>query len=305
MGFVIQHLDDLLKVAAKAKKMKLAVAAAQDEDVLKAVSEAAKMEIVEPVLFGNASEIRDIAERIGMNIDAVELFHCEDFQKSSARAVQAVSSGQADFLMKGLTDTSVLLKEVLNKEAGLRRNRLLSHVMVYSPKAYHKLLLLTDGGMNIAPNLQDKKEIIMNAVEVGRALGIKPVKVACLAAKEKVDHKMDATVDASQLAQAQDKGDYGEDVIVEGPMAFDLAVSKEACKIKKFISPVAGEADVLLVPNIEMGNGIGKTMTYMAQAASAGIIMGARVPIVLVSRADEFETKLYSIALGSMIAMNK
>ncbi len=302
---MIQHLDDLLQIAGKTKKMKLAVAAAQDEDVLKAVSEAAKMKIVEPLLFGNVSEIREIADRIGMDLSSAELIQCEDFQEAAAGAVHAVSSGKADFLMKGLTDTSVLLKAVLKKEAGLRTNRLLSHVMVYSPQAYHKLLLLTDGGMNITPDLQDKKEILMNALEVARALGIVPVKVACLAAKEKVDDKMEATIDAAKLAEAQTRGIYGENVIVDGPMAFDLAVSKEACKIKKFESPVAGDADILLVPNIEMGNGIGKAMTYMAQAASAGIIMGARVPIVLVSRADEFKTKLYSIALGSMIAMNK
>ncbi|RQD70079.1 MAG: bifunctional enoyl-CoA hydratase/phosphate acetyltransferase [Tindallia sp. MSAO_Bac2] len=302
---MIQHLDELLELAGKTKKMKLAVAAAQDEDVLKAVCEAAKLNIIEPVLYGDLSEIREIARKIEMNIDSVEMHHCSDVKEAAAQAVDAVSSGSADFLMKGLVDTSILLKAVLKKDAGLRTERLLSHVMVYSPKTYHKLLMLTDGGMNIAPNLQEKKEILMNAVEVAKALGAEPVKVACLAAKEKVDEKMEATIDAAKLVEEQKKGVFGENVIVEGPMAFDLAISKEASRIKKFNSPVAGEADVLLVPNIEMGNGIGKTMTYMAQAESAGIIMGARIPIVLVSRADEFKTKLNSIALGSMIAMCK
>jgi phosphate butyryltransferase len=282
--------------------MKLAVAAAEDTDVLEALKQAVNAGIIEPLLFGDAEAIKKAAAKIKMDLNEVPVIHCEDHTASAREAVRAVSEGKADFLMKGLLDTSVLLKAVLDKEIGLRTDRLLSHVMIYEPSAYHKLLFLTDGGMNITPTLDEKKMILHNAVQAAAALGVSPVKVACVTAKEKVSDKMEATVDAADLKEMQLNGEFGENVLVEGPIAFDLAVSKEACDIKKFESPVGGDADILLVPTIEVGNGIGKTLTYMAKAPSAGIIMGARVPIVLVSRADTSETKLNSIAFGSLIA---
>jgi len=174
--------------------------------------------------------------------------------------------------------------------------------MVYEVPTYHKLLLLTDGGMNLYPDLEKKEQILRNSADVSRALGNAEIKVACLAAKEKVNPKMPATVDADGLKQKGLAGEFGDDVVVEGPMALDLAISKRAAGIKGYKSPVAGEADILLVPNIEMGNGIGKAMTYFAKSQSAGIVMGASVPVVLTSRADSHEDKLHSIALGSVIA---
>ena len=166
----------------------------------------------------------------------------------------------------------------------------------------HRLLYLTDGGMNRYPDVEEKAKIIDNASAVARAMGNEKIKVAVLAAKEKVNPKMQATVDAAELESLGKEGRFGDDVIVEGPMALDLALSKEAVQVKRFPGEVAGDADILLVPNIEMGNGIGKTITYLAGGKSAGIIMGAKVPVVLVSRADDKDTKLYSIALGNMIA---
>lgn len=301
---MIKNLKELLDEARKQKKMRLAVAAAQDAHVLEAVVAAANDGIIDPVLVGKIDEIEAIAASHNLDISSFKQVPAETLEDAATISVQMVNRGEADFLMKGLIDTSILLKAVLNKEYGLRTDSQLSHVMVYEVPNYHKLLFLTDGGMNIAPSLEEKGKIVKNAVIVGKALGLETVKVAALAAKEKVNPKMPVTVDARALQEQSDAGKFGEGVIVEGPLAFDLAISTEAAKIKKFESRIAGDADVILVPNIEVGNGIGKTMTYIAKAESAGVIMGAKAPIVLVSRADSYTSKLNSIALGSVVAAN-
>lgn len=297
---MIRELKELLSV--KGEKMKLAVVACQDEDVLEAVVESSRLGISQPILIGSLKETREIAEKLDIDISDFELIDEEDLAAAAEIGVRMVSQGKADFIMKGLVDTSILLKAVLNKDWGLRTDSLLSHVMVYDVETYHKLLYLTDGGMNLNPSLEEKKKIIDNSIIVAKAMGYENVKVAALAAKEKVNPKMPATVDAGELKKMSDDGVFGKDVTVEGPLALDLALSKEAAKIKRIESPVAGDADILLVPNIEMGNGIGKAITYLANGKSAGIIMGAKAPVVLVSRADDKDTKLYSIALGNMIS---
>lgn len=302
---MIRNFEELLKTAQRQSKMRLAVAAAQDEEVLVAVCNAAELGIIEPLLVGDEEEIRKIAKEHQLSIDQYEMMDHKALDAAAKTAVSLVSSGKADFVMKGLLDTSILLKAVLDKEIGLRTDRQLSHVMVYQVPAYHKLLFLTDGGMNIAPDLKEKVDITKNAIQVAKAMGIETIKIACLAAKEKVNSKMQATVDADALKQKSQKGEFGKDVIVEGPLALDLAISKEAAKIKKFDSEVAGDADVLLVPTIEMGNGIGKALTYFANAESAGVIMGTKAPVVLVSRADTHKDKLNAIMLGSVIAEKK
>lgn len=299
---MIKKLDELMAVAKGQKRMRLAVAAAEDADVLGAVVAAAKQGIVTPILVGDLAAMDALAEKEGFAIDQFERVASESLEASASIAVQLVSSGRADFLMKGLIDTAILLKAVLNKETGLRTDSLLSHVMVYEVPSYHKLIYLTDGGMNIEPDLEAKAKIIANAVATAKALGAEVVKVACLAAKEKVNPQMPVTVDARALQERGEAGEFGQNVIVEGPLALDLAFSKEAAEVKKFSSAIAGDTDVLLVPNIEVGNGIGKALTYLAKAESAGVIMGAKAPVVLVSRADSYEAKLYSIALGSVIA---
>ncbi len=297
---MIKSLDELLEL--KGNKMKLAVVACQDEDVLGAVVESAEMGISDPILIGSKQETFDFAEKLGLDISTFRFIESSSLEEAAETGVRLVSAGEADYLMKGLVDTSILLKAVLNKEWGLRTDSLLSHVMVYEIGTYHKLLYLTDGGMNLYPDVEEKAKIIDNASAVARAMGNEKIKVAVLAAKEKVNPKMQATVDAAELERLGKEGRFGDDVIVEGPMALDLALSKEAVQVKRFPGEVAGDADILLVPNIEMGNGIGKAITYLAGGKSAGIIMGAKVPVVLVSRADDKETKLYSIALGNMIA---
>jgi len=303
---MIANFQDLIKAAKEQDTMKLAVAAAQDEDVLIAVCNAAEMGLIEPILVGDGEKIKNIANSNNLDISSYQIIEKNDLTEAARASVELVSSGKADFLMKGLIDTSILLKAVLDKEIGLRTDRLLSHVMIYKVPTYHKLLFLTDGGMNIEPTLEEKSMIIKNAVISARALGLKNIKVACLTAKEKVSPKMVATVDADKLKEMGQRGEYGKDVIVEGPIAFDLAVSKEAARIKGFQSEVAGDTDILLVPTIEVGNGIGKSLTYMVpNSESAGVIMGAKAPVVLVSRADSYEAKLNSIALGSVIAANQ
>jgi len=299
----INKLDDLLKLD-NSMKMKLVVVACNDEEVLEAVCESSKLGIAEPILIGDKKKTLLIAKEKNLDIKDYLIIDEKDSIKAAEIGVKMVSKGEANFIMKGLVDTGTLLKAVLNKEWGLRTESLLSHVMIYEIPNYSKLIYLTDGGMNLQPSLEDKVKIINNAVLVAKSLGKDEVKVACLAAKESLDPKMVATVDADQLKTRYEEGKFPEGTIVDGPMALDLAVSSASAKIKGYKSKVAGDADILLVPNIEMGNGIGKSITYFAGGKSAGVIMGAKSPIVLVSRADNHESKLYSIALGSMVASN-
>ena len=299
---MINKLDDMLKKLKGDKRVTLSVAAAHDEEVLLAIKSAVEMEIITPILIGEENKIREISKEINFDLSKFKIINKETIEECAETAVKLVSSGEVDFVMKGLLDTSVILKAVLNKEWGLRTDSLLSHVMVYEVPSYDKLLVTTDGGMNIAPDYDQKVKILKNAIEATKPLGLEHIKVACLAAKEKVNSKMQATVDARALQEAGERGEFGKDVTVEGPLAFDLAVSKEAAKVKGFKSKVSGETDIMLMPTIEVGNGIGKALTYFAGAKSAGIIMGAKAPIVLVSRADSHESKLYSIAYGALIA---
>ena len=300
---MIKKLDDIFnELKSCNEKAVLSVAAAHDEEVLLAVKDACEMNIIKAILIGEEDKIRKIANEIKFDLTDVEVINECDLKLCAEKAVKLVSSGKADYVMKGLLDTSIILKEVLNKEYGLRTDSLLSHIMIYEVPSYHKLLILTDGGMNINPDVSQKKKIVDNAIKAAKSLGIDTVKVACLAAKEKVNPKMQATLDADELKTMCKDRMFGKGAIVEGPIAFDLAVSEEACKIKGYESEVGGDADILLVPNIETGNGIGKALTYMANAKSAGIIMGAKAPVVLVSRADTHESKLYSIAYGAIAA---
>ncbi|CED94775.1 MULTISPECIES: bifunctional enoyl-CoA hydratase/phosphate acetyltransferase [Romboutsia] len=301
---MIKELKDILDILKGEEKVILSVAAAEEKEVLQAVKDAVENQIIEPILVGDKDKIKLISEEINFDLTGIKILNSNSIEESARIAVELVSTKNADFVMKGILDTSVLLKSVLNKDYGIRTDSLLSHVVAYQIENYHKLLLLTDGGMNISPNYEQKEMILKNAIQAAKVLGLDTVKVACLAAKEKVDTKMQATVDADLLQKAFVNGKFGKNVIVEGPLSFDIALSKEASDIKGFKSEVSGDIDILLVPTIEVGNGIGKSFTYMADAKSAGVIMGAKAPIVLVSRADSAESKLYSIAYGALIAKN-
>ena len=299
---MVKKLKEIFDILKGEEKLILSVAAAEDKEVLKAVKDAVEKQIIEPILVGDGDKIKLISEKINFDLTGIKILNSNNIEESAKIAVELVATKNADFVMKGILDTSILLKSVLNKEYGLRTESLLSHVVAYQMENYHKLLLITDGGMNISPNYEQKEMILKNAIQAAKALGIDTIKVACLAAKEKVNPKMQATVDGHLLQEASINGKFGRNVIVEGPLSFDIALSKEARDMKGFKSEVSGDIDILLVPNIEVGNGIGKSFTYMANAKSAGVIMGAKAPIVLVSRSDSAESKLYSIAYGALIA---
>lgn len=298
---MIKNFNELLEAAKKQGVMRLAVAAAQDADVLKAVSEAKEMGLVEPILVGDQAKIIELMEKLDITSELYEIINEPDLIQAARKAVELVSSGEAEFLMKGILQTADILKAVLDKEIGLRTENLLSHVMVYEVPTYHKLLFTTDGGMNVAPDLKQKVQILENAIAACKSLGMKRINAACLTGAETVNPKIQATVDAKEIADMKDKWD-AMGVSVMGPAALDLAISKEACEHKGYHAEGAGDADILLVPYYEVGNAMGKALTYFAGAKSAGIIMGAKAPIVLVSRADSSEAKLLSIALGSLIS---
>lgn len=301
---MIRSFNDLLEKAKKQCKMSLAVAAAHDKDVLTAVNDAKNMGIINPILVGDETKIKEISKELSIDLTEFEIMNEVDMISCARTSVELVSTGKADFLMKGILQTADIMRAVLDKEIGLRTSNLLSHVMVFETPSYDKFIFLTDGGMNIAPSVEQKVQILENAIVVCKAMGIDNVKASCIAGAETVNPKIPATVDAQQIANMKDKWD-SKNVSVIGPVALDLAISKEACKHKKYEADGAGEADILLVPYYEVGNAFGKSLTYFGNAKSAGIIMGAKVPIVLVSRADSAEAKLLSIALGSVISANK
>lgn len=298
---MIKNFKELLELAVKKGPKKLAVACAQDDDALKAIKTAYDMGIVGGYLVGDEAQIRAIAGEIGLDLGGFEIINIVDMAEASLKAVELVSSGKADLVMKGLVDTSIILKAVLNKEVGLRTGNALSHVAIFDVPTYHKILLVTDAAMNIAPDLMTKKQIIENSLFVTRALEIETPNVGIIAAKEKVSEAMLATVDAGELVKMSKEG-LIKGCNVGGPFALDNAVSKEAAEIKGIKDPMAGDVDVLLCPTIEAGNVLYKALNFLANAQSAGIIVGAKAPVVLTSRADSDDSKLNSIALGVLMA---
>jgi phosphate butyryltransferase len=297
-------LDSIEKiiVAAKGRRAgKLAIAAAQDVDVLTAAAEAAEAGIVEPILVGDAGEIGRLLSGIGRKAADFSIVEAGSSAECASVAAKLVDAGKADFLMKGRLGTAEMMRAVLDKGLSLRTERLLSHVMLYEAPAYPRMLALTDGGMNTFPDLAKKADILENAAIVLGKLGYASMTAACVCGAELVDPKIQSTQDAAALAaMARRWAPYGLRVI--GPVGLDLAVSPEACRHKGYRVPGGGSADILLVPTYEVGNGIGKALTYFGNAKSAGIVAGAAVPIVLVSRADEAETKLASIAFGAVVS---
>ena len=298
---MIKSFEDVLKIAKERGPKTVSVACAQDNDVLKAVDNAKKNGIVNAILVGDQEKIEASAKEEGIELNDYEIINIKDLGEASLKAVELVSSGKAHMVMKGLVDTSIILKAVLNKETGLRTGSVLSHVAIFDVINYPRLLLVTDAAMNIAPTLEQKKQIIENSLQVAKGLDIEEPKVAVICAKEKVNPKMPATVDAGELVKMNESGELAN-CIVGGPFALDNAVSEEAAKLKGIDHPVAGKADILMCPNIESGNILYKTLGFLANAKSAGVIVGAKAPIILTSRADSEEAKLNSIALGVLMA---
>ncbi len=296
----MKTIDDILLAAKAGGRKRMAVAAAQESSALEAAMDARAAGIVEPILVGDLALIRAMALEAGLDLEGVRLMEAKDFADAATKAVALVRSGEADILMKGVLDTSILLKAALNKEAGLNSGRLTSHVAVIESSYYHKLFIVTDAAINIAPDLQGKVDMIANAVQVSRSLGVERPKVALLAAVEKVNpERMPCTVDAAIITQMQKRGQI-KDCIVDGPLALDNAISAESARIKKIVSEVAGDADILVAPDIEAGNILYKALVDLGGAKGAAIVAGAAKPIVLTSRSDSKETKLASIALAAI-----
>ena len=296
-----KSFEALLELAQRKGPKKVAVAVAQDKDVLSALKNAALLKIAIPILVGDRKKIVAVAEEIHFDLSNIEIIHEEDGAMACRIATELVSSGKADVLMKGLIDTSVIMKQVLDSEIGLRTGNVISHVAVFDVPTYHKVFIVTDAAMNISPDLNQKKEIIENAVVLAKSLDIECPKVAVLASKEKVSPKMEATVHAKELADMNKRGEI-TGCLVDGPLALDNAVSKESAILKGIDSEVAGDADILLAPNIDAGNVLYKALSFLANAKSAGLIVGTKAPIVLTSRADNEEAKLNSIALAVLMA---
>lgn len=298
----MKSIDEIIEAARKAGKKRIAVAAAQEHSALEAAVDAWKHGIAEPILIGDSAAIKQVAQELNIDISPFKLIEEKDYAKAAQKAVELVKAGEADMVMKGILDTSILLKAVLNKENGLNAGRLTSHVAVMQVPTYHKLLLVTDAAINIAPDLAGKIDMITNAVQVAKAIGVDNPKVALLAAVEKVNpDKMPCTTDAAVLTQMNRRGQI-KGCIIDGPLALDNAVSKESARIKKIVSDVAGDADILMTPDIEAGNVLYKCLLDLAQARGAGIVVGAAKPVVLTSRADTADTKLASIALAALTA---
>ena len=296
-----KSFKDLLDLSKKRGPKTISVAVAQDKDVLLAVKAAREKGIINPILVGDEEKIRSISKEIKFDLIDVEIINKIDGTLATRKATQLVSSGKASILMKGLIDTSIIMKQVLDSEIGLRTGKVISHVAVFDMPTYHKIFFVTDAAMNIAPNLLQKKEILENAIELAHSLDIEIPKVAVIASKEKVSPKMEATVHAKELSDMNKNGEF-KGAIVDGPLALDNAVSKESARIKGIDSQVAGDADILLVPDIDAGNVLYKSLTFLGNAKSAGLILGTKAPIVLTSRADNEEAKLNSIALAVLMA---
>lgn len=293
----MRSIEDIIKFAKKRGPKIISVACCQDSEVLVAVENARKENIVNAILVGDIAKTKDIADELGINLENYELVDIKDLSEACLKAVELVSSGKAHMVMKGLVDTSIILKAVLNKEIGLRTGNILSHVSVFDIEGYDRLFFITDAAMNLAPDVNGKKQIIENACSVARALDIEEPKVALICAKEKVNPKMKDTVEAKELEDMYVRGEI-KGCVVGGPFALDNAISEEAARHKGMNHPVAGKADILVVPDIEAGNVLYKSITYFAKCENAGLIVGAKAPIILTSRADSDKTKLNSIALG-------
>jgi phosphate butyryltransferase len=294
----MKSLNDILAMAKRIGPKRVAVALAEDEEVLLALDQARKEKIIEGILVGTKEKIEKLTLKNEIDIQKFEIKEESDGFLASLKCCELINRGEADLMMKGLVGTAFFMKAILDKEKGLGLDKLLSHVAVFEIPSYPKLLMITDAAINIAPSLMEKAQIVQNAVDVSHSLGIETPRVACIAAVEKVNpDKMPATVDCACLSKMGERGQI-KGAIVDGPLGFDNAISEKSAKVKGIKSQVAGKADIILCPNIETGNVIYKTLIEFTQAKCAAIVVGTKVPVILTSRADSHETKFMSIALG-------
>lgn len=301
-GMVYHSFDELVaKVKGTPVRKRMAVAVAGDEHTLEAVLHARTEGIIEPVLVGDKKEISRILEEKGETVSEEDVYDVSDLKEACEKAVALVREGKADFLMKGKVDTGIILKAVVNKEHGLGMGGVMSHFTMFEIPGYHKLLLPVDGGMVTYPTLEQKKAIIENTVGTLRDMGYECPKVGVLACIEKVNPKMPETVEARELQEMNRRGEI-KDCIVEGPISYDCAMSREIARFKGLDSQIAGDVDVLVAPNIHAGNIMGKMLTITCKAKLAGFVVGAKCPIVLTSRGSSAEEKYLSIVISAAAA---
>jgi phosphate acetyltransferase len=278
-----------------------AIAHPCEETALAGAIEAAEKGLIEPILVGPASKIQEIAQKAGISLGSARIVDVPHSHAAAAKAVELVRKGEAELLMKGSLHTDELLGAVVARETGLRTSRRISHVFLMDVPTYHKVLIVTDAAINIAPVLEDKADICQNAIDLAITLGVKQPKVAILAAVETITSKMVATIDAAALCKMADRHQI-KGGLLDGPLAFDNAISREAARIKGIESEVAGDPDILLVPDLESGNMLAKQLSFLANADSAGLVLGARVPIILTSRADSVRSRIASCAVAMLAA---
>jgi len=304
----IRTLDQMLEVAkqicAQKGKKRISVAMAEDAGLLTAIDEANKFGLIDATLVGNTEKMKECAAEAKVDINKYNLIDEKSEAGCGLTAVTEVSSGRADIYMKGQLHTDHFLRAMLNKEIGLRSGKVISHVYFHQVEGYNRILFIADAAFNTYPDLKSKADILQNTVNFARALGVETPKVACLAAVEVVNPDMPCTLDACALVQMCARGQI-KNCIVDGPLALDNAINEEAARIKKISSPVAGNADILLVPHIDAGNMLAKAIVYFSKNETAGIIVGAKAPIVLTSRADSPRAKMLSIAAAVLASNSK
>jgi phosphate acetyltransferase len=296
-----EKYERLVKAAQAQGMIKVAVAHPCDDVSLEGAVEAARLRLIEPILVGPEERVRGIAEHAGLDISAMEIVNSEHSNDSAAKAVELVRTGRVEALMKGSLHTDELMGAVVSRQAGIRTARRISHCFIMDVPGHPDALIITDAAVNIAPTLDDKVDIIQNAIDLAHAMGVAEVRVAILSAMETVNAKLPSTVEAAALCKMAERGQI-TGALLDGPLALDNAISPQAAVIKQIVSPVAGRANVLVVPDLEAGNMLAKSLSFLAQADAAGLVLGARVPIILTSRADSVLTRLASCAVAAMVA---
>jgi phosphate acetyltransferase len=293
--------DRLIAVASKHPAMATAVVHPCDDVSLESAVEAARLGLLKPILVGPSARIADVATRARLDISGFEIVNSQHSHDSAAKGVELVRAGRAEALMKGSLHTDELMGAVVARDGGIRTARRISHCFVMDVPSHPDALIISDAAVNIAPTLEDKVDIVQNAIDLAHALTTDEVRVALLSAMESVNPKVPSTVEAAALCKMADRGQI-TGAVLDGPLALDNAISKDAAAIKHIVSPVAGRANVLIVPDLEAGNMLAKSLSFLAGADAAGIVLGARVPIILTSRADSLPTRLASCAVAVLVA---
>ena len=294
-----EKYERLIAAAQEGPPIKVAVAHPCDDVSLRGALEAKRLGLIEPILVGPVERIRSVAKASGLELEGVELVNTEHSHASAARAVELVAGGRADALMKGSLHTDEIMGAAVSKEGGIRTAKRFSHCFIMDVPGHPDPLIVTDAAVNIAPDLDAKVDIIQNAIDLALALGVEP-RVAILSAMETVTGKVPSTIEAAALCKMAERGQITGGVL-DGPLALDNAISPDAAAIKKIASPVAGRANILVVPDLEAGNMLAKSLSFLANADAAGIVLGAKVPIILTSRADSLLSRLASCAIAVMV----